>query len=138
LETDEKNDRFVFYQNNNAKLFDKNIVASLHKHNIEYLDNSTALKELFLIYNKTRSSATWFKYSKKYLDQQKESRIIFHLPSYKINSSRVACDNLFSKCYNSLAEALFYYSISVAKDSLDNFPQYVFLRISDYKITPIG
>ena len=138
LETDEKNDRFVFYQNNNAKLFDKNIVASLHKHNIEYLDNSTALKELFLIYNKTRSSATWFKYSKKYLDQQKESGIIFHLPSYKINSSRVACDNLFSKCYNSLAEALFYYSISVAKDSLDNFPQYVFLRISDYKITPIG
>lgn len=138
LETDEKTDRFVFCQNNNAKLFDHNIVASLHKHNVEYLDNRTSLKELFLRYNKNRSSATWFKYSKQYLEPQKESRIIFHLPSYEINSLRVACDSLFSKCYNSMAEALFYYSVSVAKNSLDNFPQYVFLRISDYKITPIG
>ncbi len=137
LETDKKTDRYIFNSNDNAKLFDNNIVASLHAHNVEYLDNRTALRELFLIYNKTRSSATWFKYSKEYLEPQKESRLIFHLPSYKINSSRVACDSLFSKRYNSLAEALFYYSVSVAKDSMDNFPRFVFLRINDYMITPI-
>ena len=77
------------------------------------------------------------KYSKKYLETQKESRLIFYLPSHQINSSRVVCNNLFSMCYDTIEEALFYYSVSVAKESLENFPKYVFLKTNDYKITPI-
>lgn len=49
---DKKSDRLVFFHNNNAKLFDNNIVASLHKHNVEYLDNRTALRDLFLIFKR--------------------------------------------------------------------------------------
>ncbi len=131
---------FVFIPSCAEREFKNNILASLHLHDIQYLSNNFSALQIFQNYNceEKRNSSSWFKFTKKYLESQMEKRLIFYLPSFKTNSSRVACDNIFTNIeYASLEEILFYYAVSTLKYAKDNFPDYVYLRIEKSEIIDI-
>ena len=67
-----------------------------------------------------------------------EKRLIFYLPSFKTNSSRVTCDNIFTNIeYVSLEEGLFYYAVSTLKYAKENFSEWVYLKVKNFEIIDI-
>ena len=131
---------FIFNPSSYQRKFKNNILASLHLHDIQYLNNNLTALQIFKKFNfeEKRSSSCWFKFTKQYLNSQQEKRLIFYLPSHKINTSILACDNIFSnvKC-SSLEESLFYYALSTMLYARNNFPEYVYLKINNFQIFAI-
>lgn len=131
---------FVFFPSCTEREFKNNILAFLHLHDIQYLSNNFSALQIFQNYNceEKRNSSSWFKFTKKYLESQMEKRLIFYLPSFKTNSLRVACDNIFTNIeYVSLEESLFYYAVSTLKYAKENFPEWVYLKAKNFEIIDI-
>lgn len=131
---------FTFIPSSAEQKFKNNILASLHLHDVQYLDNDFSALHVFRKFNleEKRNSSCWFKITKKYLEPQQEKRLIFYLPSHEINSERMACDNIFSNAEDaSLEETLFYYAVSTMQYAKNNFPEYVYLRINNPEIIDI-
>lgn len=131
---------FVFTPSSFEREWHNNILSTLHLHDVIYLNNKLSASQIFSKFNffEKRNSSCWFKFTKEYLNSQQEKRLIFYLPSYKINCSRVACDNIFSNMNcETLEEVLFYYAVSTLQYAKDNFPQYVYLKVQDFKIFDI-
>lgn len=131
---------FIFNPSSYQRKFKNNILASLHLHDIQYLDNNFSALQIFQKFNleEKRDSSCWFKFTKKYLNSQQEKRLIFYLPSHKINSSILAYNNTFSNTgYTSLEESLFYYALSTMLYAKNNFPEYVYLKINNFEIFDI-
>ena len=128
---------FVFSPSAPDREWHNNIFSALHLHDVIYLDNNLSASDIFTQFNhiEKRSSSCWFKFTKGNLSSQQEKRLIFYLPSFTINSSRLACESIFPNMdCNTLEEALFYYAVSTLKYAEDNFPKYVYLNVQDFEI----
>lgn len=126
---------FVFTPSSPKRQWKNNILAALHLHNVIYENNRLSALEIFKHFNyiEKRKSSAWFKFTKEYLKPQQEKRLIFYLPDYKVNSSHIACTDIFpNSTYHSLEEALFYSAVSTLKYAKDNFPEYVYLKIQHF------
>ena len=133
--------KYTFFESENPKPFNNNIIAYINAHRVEYMPDNYSFCDLFEIFNsfgKRRMSA-FFKYLDGDYSSQQEMRIITYIPSSCYNSMITACNNLFhSQVDEPLEIKLFKYAVSVYIYAKNNFPDFIYLDVKKrFEIKPI-
>lgn len=115
------------------------LIGYLRNKKVVYLENNIKDKDIFDLFNNIddRRASSLFKYTKKYLENQHEQRIIFNLPSYHAGESRIAHNYPHEHKFSSLEEEIFFYCLEVARDAIKNSKKYLYLKIDNLNIRKI-
>lgn len=135
-----KTDEMVFFPDrSNTKYWNSNnLCGFLYVHEVEYPLQISA-RTVFNNFNgkDERRLSSHFTYVGEQYIAQKEERLLFRLPSYSPHQSTVACPDLFADhCCTSIEERVFYDMLS-AYEYAKNFPDYIYLRITDFEINEL-